>query len=115
MHPADRDDELVTRSGSECERLCEREVMRVRWHAAAYEACLSQHASSVVLVPQTNPVTHRVDRRARSIPPVFGATVLSECGDPYTHGHMAPRRNIMRYAARVSPNFRNFLLHALLD
>ena len=78
MHPADRDDELVTRSGSECARLCEREVMRVRWHGAAYEACLSQHESSVVFVAQANRFTQGLDRRARSMLPDFGGTLLSE-------------------------------------
>ena len=61
MHPADRDDEFVAYPTSECARLCEGEVMRVRWYAAAYEACLPQHESSVVLIAQANRFAQRLD------------------------------------------------------
>ena len=52
--PADRDDELVAHPASECARLCEGEVMRIRRHAAAHKACLPEYESPVVLIAQTN-------------------------------------------------------------
>jgi hypothetical protein len=61
VDPADRDDELVAHSASECARLCEGEVMRIRGHAAAHEACLSQHESAVVFVAQSNRFAQRTD------------------------------------------------------
>jgi hypothetical protein len=54
VDPADRDDEFVAHSAPECARLCEGEVVRIRWHAAADEARLSQYESSVVLIAQAN-------------------------------------------------------------
>jgi len=50
VDPADRDDEFVAYPTSECAGLREGEVMGVRGHAAADEAGLSQHVSSVVLI-----------------------------------------------------------------
>ena len=50
VDPADRDDELVAHAASEGPRLREGEVMRVGRYAAAHEASLSQHVSSVVLI-----------------------------------------------------------------
>jgi hypothetical protein len=61
MHPADRDNELVAHSASECARLCEREVMRIRGHAAAHEARLSQYEPSVVFVAQANRFAQGLD------------------------------------------------------
>ena len=43
---ADRDDELVAHTAPECTRLCKGEMMRIRRHAAAHEARLSQHESA---------------------------------------------------------------------
>ena len=54
VNPADRDDELVAYPTSECARLCEGEVMGVRGYAAADEAGLSQHESSMVFIAQAN-------------------------------------------------------------
>ena len=54
MDPADRDDELVAHTASECTRLCKREVMRIRRHAAAHKAGLPQHELPVVLIAQAN-------------------------------------------------------------
>src|SRR6516165_8812275 len=54
VDPADRDDELVAYATSECAGLCEGEVMGVRGHAAADEAGLPQHESSMVFIPQAN-------------------------------------------------------------
>jgi hypothetical protein len=54
MEPADRDDELVAHTASECTRLCKREVMRIRRHAAAHKAGLPQHELPVVLIAQAN-------------------------------------------------------------
>ena len=51
---ADRDDELVTHTAPECARLCKGEMMRIRRHAAAHEARLSQHESPVILIAQAN-------------------------------------------------------------
>jgi hypothetical protein len=46
---ADRDDELVAHTAPECTRLCKGEMMRIRRHAAAHEARLSQHEFPVIL------------------------------------------------------------------
>ena len=54
MHAADRNYELVADSASECTRLSEGEVMRIRGDATAHEACLSHHESLVVFVAQAN-------------------------------------------------------------
>ena len=54
MSPADRHDELIAHSAPECARLREGEVMRVRRYAAAHEARLPQHESSVVPIAQAN-------------------------------------------------------------
>ena len=51
---ADRDDELVAHTAPECTRLCKGEMMRIRRHAAAHEARLSQHESPVILIAQAN-------------------------------------------------------------
>jgi hypothetical protein len=61
MEPADRDGELVAHASSECTRLRKREVMGIRWDAAAYEARLPQHESSVVLIAQANRLAQRTD------------------------------------------------------
>jgi hypothetical protein len=61
MHPTDRNYELIAHSASECTRLSEGEVMRIRGYTAAYEACLSQHESSVLLIAQANGLTQRTD------------------------------------------------------
>ena len=59
VNPAERDGELVAHSASECTRLRKGEVMRIRWHAAAYKARLPQHVFSVVLVAQANRFAQR--------------------------------------------------------
>ena len=51
---ADRDDELVAHTAPECTRLCKGEMMRIRRHAAAHEARLSQHEFPVVLIAQAD-------------------------------------------------------------
>src|SRR3954452_15525516 len=51
---ADRYDELVAHTAPECTRLCKGEMMRIRRHAAAHEARLSQHESPVILIAQAN-------------------------------------------------------------
>src|SRR5438132_4163557 len=51
---ADRDDELVAHTTPECTRLCKGEMMRIRRHAAAHEARLSQHESPVILIAEAN-------------------------------------------------------------
>ena len=61
VDPTDRDDELVAYSTSECAGLCEGEVMGVRGHAAADEARLPQHESSVVLIAQANRFAQGLD------------------------------------------------------
>jgi hypothetical protein len=50
VDPADRDNELIAHAASKGAGLGEGEVMRVGRHAAAYEACLSQHEPAVVLI-----------------------------------------------------------------
>src|SRR5262245_55265547 len=67
VDPADRDDELVAHSVSECARLCESEVVRIRRHAAADEARLSQYESPVVLIAQANRFSQRTDYVAASM------------------------------------------------
>src|SRR4030095_13372343 len=54
MDSADRDDELVAHTAPECTRLCKGEMMRIRRHAAAHEARLSQHEAPVILIAQAN-------------------------------------------------------------
>jgi hypothetical protein len=48
MDPADRDRELVAHAASECTRLGKGEVMGIRWHTAAHEACLPQDEFSAM-------------------------------------------------------------------
>ena len=61
MGPAEGDDELVAYPASECARLCESEVMRVRRHAPARKTRLPEYESSVVLIAQTNRFTPSQD------------------------------------------------------
>src|SRR4029079_2498805 len=58
---ADGDDELVAHTAPECTRLCKGEMMRIRRHAAAHEAGLSQHESPVILIAQANLFSQRTD------------------------------------------------------
>src|SRR5437016_9030213 len=67
VDPADRDDEFVAHSAPECARLREGEVVRIRRHAAADEARLSQYESSVVLIAQANRFSQRTDCVAASM------------------------------------------------
>ena len=52
MDPANRNDELVAHSVAKRTRLGEREVMRIRWCAAAHKTGLPQHKFPVVLIAQ---------------------------------------------------------------
>ena len=61
VDPADRHDELVAHTAPECTRLCKGEMMRIRRHAAADEACLSQHESQVILIVQANRFSQSTD------------------------------------------------------
>src|ERR1700736_1156412 len=54
MEAADRDGELVTHAASQCTRLCKREMMRIRWDAAAHKTGLPEHESAVLLIAQPN-------------------------------------------------------------
>ena len=47
---ANRNDEFVAYPSSECARLCEGQVMRIRRHAAAHKAGLLHNEFPVVLV-----------------------------------------------------------------
>ena len=58
---ADRDDELVAHTAPECTRLCKGEMMRIRRHAAAHEARLSQHELPVILIAQANRFSQSTD------------------------------------------------------
>src|SRR4029077_12999260 len=58
---ADRDDELVAHTAPECTRLCKGEMMRIRRHAAAHEAGLSQHETPVILIAQANRFSQSTD------------------------------------------------------
>ena len=58
---ADRDDELVAHAAPECTRLCKGEMMRIRRHAAAHEARLSQHEFPVILIAQANRFSQSTD------------------------------------------------------
>jgi hypothetical protein len=64
MGPANRDGELVANAPSHGMRLCEREVMRIRWHAAAHETGLPEHEPAVLLVAQPNRFAQSMDRVA---------------------------------------------------
>ena len=61
VNSADRDDELVAHTAPECTRLCKGEMMRIRRHAAAHEARLSQHKSPVILIAQANRFSQSTD------------------------------------------------------
>src|SRR6516225_2523891 len=61
MDSADRDDELVAHTAPECTRLCKGEMMRIRRHAAAHEARLSQHESPMILIAQANRFSQSAD------------------------------------------------------
>src|SRR5262245_19378298 len=67
---ADRYDELVAHTAPECTRLCKGEMMRIRRHAAAHEARLSQHESPVMLIAQANRFSQSSDRIAARL--LFG-------------------------------------------
>src|SRR5262249_2377481 len=54
VDPTNRDGELVTHSVSKPTPLSKREVMRIRWHAAAHETRLPQHELPVALIAQPN-------------------------------------------------------------
>ena len=45
----------------ECTRLCKGEMMRIRRHAAAHEARLSQHVAPVILIAQANRFSQSTD------------------------------------------------------
>jgi hypothetical protein len=62
MNPPDRNSELVARAASQCARLCEGEVMRIRRHAAANKAGLPQNELPVVLIAQPNRFAQSTDR-----------------------------------------------------
>ena len=59
--PANRDDEFVAYPSSECARLCEGEVMRIRRDAAAHEAGLSHYEFPMVLITQANRLAQTAD------------------------------------------------------
>jgi len=59
--PANRDDEFVAYPSSECARLCEGEMMRIRRHPAADKAGLPQHELPVVLIAQANRLAQTAD------------------------------------------------------
>src|SRR4029077_1638485 len=61
MDSADRDDELVAHTAPECTRLWKGEMMRIRRHAAAHEARLSQHESPVILIAQAKRFSQSTD------------------------------------------------------
>ena len=61
MDPANRNGELVAHAASECARLCEGEVMRIRRHAAAHKAGLPHNELPVVLIAQTNRLAQTAD------------------------------------------------------
>ena len=70
MDPANRDCELVAHASPERTRLCKREVMRIRWHAATHKAGLSEHEPAVLLVAQPNRFAQSMDHvAARLVPP----------------------------------------------
>jgi hypothetical protein len=72
MGPADRDGELVAHSASHGTRLCKGEVVRVRWHAAAYKTGLPQQEFAVVLIAQANRLAQSTDHVARRPFPANG-------------------------------------------
>src|SRR6266511_3708725 len=61
MDSADRDDERVAHTAPDCTWLCKGEMMRIRRHAAAHEARLSQHESPVILIAQANRFSQSTD------------------------------------------------------
>ena len=59
--PANRDNEFVAYSSSECAGLCEGEMMRIRRQPAAHKAGLPHNELPVVLIAQSNRFTQGVD------------------------------------------------------
>ena len=114
MYPADRHNELVTHSASECARLCEGEVMRIRGHATAHEARLSQYKPSMVFVAQANRFAQGLDGQVRRPLTRYSRRPPSEWGDPNARGRMALRRSITRQAVLGRLNLGKPLLKALL-
>jgi hypothetical protein len=78
MDPADRDDELVAHAASEGTRLCKRKVMRIRRHAAAHKAGLTQHEFPVVLIAEANSLAQSTDGAAER--PLLGRSLLALAG-----------------------------------
>ena len=64
MDPANRDGELVAYSVSQRTRLGKREVMRIRWHAAAHKTRLPHHELPVLLIAQPDGFAQRTDHPA---------------------------------------------------
>src|SRR5271157_6634442 len=93
MEPANRDDELVARSASECTRLCKGEVMRIRRHAAAHKARLPQHELPVVLIAQPNRFAQSTN--CAGARPLLGpgCSLLAAAGMGPGDGHRAVVRN----------------------
>ena len=58
---ANRDDEFVAYPSSECARLCEGEVMRIRRQAAAHKAGLPHNEFPMVLIAQANRLAQTAD------------------------------------------------------
>ena len=90
---ADRDDELVAHTAPECTRLCKGEMMRIRRHAAAHEARLSQHESPVILIAQANRFSQSTDCIAARL--LFGGP--HRC---FLAGSPRPTRWTPRFAPR---------------
>ena len=62
MDPTDRNGELVAYSASHGTRLCEGQVVRIRWHAAAHKARLPQNEFPMIFVAQANRFAQSLDQ-----------------------------------------------------
>ena len=101
VNPADWDSELVAHSASQCTRLCKREVVRVRWHAAAHKTGLPQQEFAVVLIAQANRLAQSTDQVASRPFPANGRRLLVGFDNGPADQHPALVRQSVRRRVRI--------------
>ena len=101
MDPADRDGELITHSAAQCTWLCEREVVRIRRHAAADKAWLPQNELPVVLIAQANGFAQSTDHIARRPFPADGRSLLAGFDNGPADQHLALIQQRVRRRLRI--------------
>jgi hypothetical protein len=101
VNPANWDGELVAHSASQRTRLCEREVVRIRRHAAAHEARLAQNELPVVLIAQANRFAQSTDHVARRPFPADGRSLLIDFHNGLADQHLALVQQNVRRRVRI--------------